>query len=281
MRTEIKLVAMDIDGTLLGSTKKLTNYTRKVLKQAAQQGIHLVIASGRALKAVPEALLSIEGMGYIITSNGSSIFRLNDQKRVYGKDMTNKQVNAVMEFYDLYECPMEVFIGGEAYASKLYYEHPEQFGASASAAEYVRTTRKPVDDICAFIRLNCHNIEGINFIVDDPKLKATMRGQLEQMEGIYVTSSVPRYIEVSHGDVCKRNAIQWLAEYLNVNQEEIAAFGDGENDIEMLQYAGIGVAMENGVDSLKCIADKIAPSVENDGVARIIEEFFIENSQNF
>lgn len=274
MKKHIKLVAMDIDGTLLGKTKELTSYTKKVLKQAGRKGIYLVIASGRALNAVPELLFNIEGMAYAITSNGSSIFRLTDKKRIYGKDLTKEQVNDLLEFYKQQQCPMEVFIEGEAFAAKDYYEHPEKFGASPTAVKYVHTTRKPVDDLGAFVKIHENHIEGINFIVSDLERKAAMRKQLEKMDNIYVTSSVPRYIEVSHGDVCKRNAIQWLADELNILREEIAAFGDGENDIEMIEYAGFGVAMENASEDLKCVSDWVAPSVEDDGVARVIEEFF-------
>jgi len=274
MKKSIKLVAMDIDGTLLGKTKKLTSYTKDILKQAGEKGICLVIASGRTLNAIPEMLFNIEGMAYAVTSNGSSIFRLSDRKRIFGTDLTKEQVNALLEFYKDQECPMEVFIEGEAYAAKDYYEHPEQFGASPTAVEYVHTTRRPIEDLYAFVKRHENHIEGINFIVADSERKTAMRKQLEKMDNVYVTSSVPRYIEVSHGDVCKRNAIQWLADELNVHQEEIAAFGDGENDIEMIEYAGFGVAMENGSEDLKRVSDWVAPSVEDDGVARVIKEFF-------
>ena len=106
------------------------------------------------------------------------------------------------------------------------------------------------------------------------ELKASMRRQLETFEGLYVTSSVPRYIEISHGSVCKRSALLWLAEELNIPQQQIAAFGDGENDLEMIQYAGFGVAMGNAVELLKQASDFIAPPCEEDGVACVLEQFF-------
>lgn len=101
-----------------------------------------------------------------------------------------------------------------------------------------------------------------------------MRRELETFEGLYVTSSVPRYVEISHGSVCKRSALEWLAEKLDISQEQIAAFGDGENDLEMLQYAGFGVAMGNAVTLLKQAADFIAPSCNEDGVACVLDQFF-------
>ena len=274
MRKKIKLVAMDVDGTLLGKEKNLTKYTRSVLKQAGENGIHLVIASGRAFGAIPEMLLNIEGMAYVITSNGSSIFRVADRKRIFGQDLEEEQVRQLLTFYKEQNCPMEVFVQGEAYASRDYYEHPEVYGASPSAVEYVHTTRKPVENLEDFTMENIHQIEGINYIVNDPVKKSVMRTELERMQNIYVTSSVPRYIEVSHGEVCKRNAMQWLGRYLNIEQKNMAAFGDGENDIEMIEYAGFGVAMGNAVDALKAAADFVTLSVDEDGVAHVIEEFF-------
>ena len=281
MRQSIKLVAMDIDGTLLGKTKELSAYTRKVLREAGNAGIHLVIASGRAFQAIPELLLNIEGMAYVITSNGSSVFRLADGQRVYGKDLESGQVERLLEFYVQWGCPMEVFINGKAYTSEEYYAHPELYGASETGIEYVRSTRKPVKNLTEFVKENTDCIEGINFIVQDPEEKEKCREMLKNIVGIYVTSSVQRYIEVSHGDVCKRNALHWLADYLNVSREEMAAFGDGENDLEMIEYAGYGVAMANGADVLKAIADRVAPSVDEDGVAQVLQEFFRENSQKF
>ncbi len=269
----IKLAAMDVDGTLIGKNKILTKRTKDALTAAAARGIHLVVASGRAFQAVPEELIRISGMEYVITSNGSSIFRLSDRRRIFKRDMTSEQIERLLDFYRDYTCPMEAFICGVPYTSKIYFDHPEQFGAGAMSAEYVRTTRHPVPDMPDFVRTHRDEIEGINFIVHDMELKAEMRRRLESLEGLYVTSSVPRYIEISHGSVCKRSALEWLAGELDVSREQIAAFGDGENDLEMIQYAGFGVAMGNAVPILKQAADVVAPPCGADGVAQVLERF--------
>ena len=271
---KIKLVAMGVDGTLIGKNKILTRRTKDTLTAAAAQNIHLVVASGRALQAVPAELIQIPGMEYVITSNGSSVFRLSDRKRIYGRDMTPEQIEKLLEFYEDYDCPMEAFICGVPYTSKTYFDHPENFGAGPLSVNYVCTTRHPVPDMRNFVKRHENEIEGINFIVHDMELKVAMRRQLETFEGLYVTSSVPRYIEISHGSVCKRSALMWLAEELNIPQQQIAAFGDGENDLEMIQYAGFGVAMGNAVELLRQASDFIAPPCEEDGVACVLEQFF-------
>lgn len=269
---EIKLAAMDIDGTLMGKDKILTKRTKEILAKALDQGIHIVVASGRALQAVPEELLELPGMEYVITSNGSSIFRLSDGKRIFRRDMTTEQIRELLAFYEAYDCPMEAFIGGVPYTSRAYFENPQNFGAGPASVEYVRTTRHPVSDMSHFVKEHENEIEGINFIVHDMELKAKMRRSLEAFEGLYVTSSVPRYIEISHGSVCKGSALEWLAMELEIPREQIAAFGDGENDLEMIQYAGFGVAMGNGVPLLKEAADFVASSCADDGVACVLEQ---------
>lgn len=118
-----------------------------------------------------------------------------------------------------------------------------------------------------FVEEHKNEIEGINFILRDMELKAVMRRQLETFDGLYVTSSVPRYLEISHGSVCKQSALAWLVQKLGILPEEVAAFGDGENDLEMIQYAGLGVAMGNAVPLLKQAADLIAPACDEDGAA--------------
>ncbi|WP_418751829.1 Cof-type HAD-IIB family hydrolase [Frisingicoccus sp.] len=268
----IKLAAMDIDGTLIGKNKILTGRTRKALTAAAAQGIHLVVASGRALQALPKDLIGIPGMEYVITSNGSSIFRLSDRKRIYAQDMMPDQVQKLLAFYKNYDCPMEAFICGVPYTSREYFERPGYFGAGPASVEYVRTTRQPVEDMRTFVEEHKNEIEGINFILRDMELKAVMRRQLETFDGLYVTSSVPRYLEISHGSVCKQSALAWLVQKLGILPEEVAAFGDGENDLEMIQYAGLGVAMGNAVSLLKQAADLIAPACDEDGAARVMEQ---------
>lgn len=188
--------------------------------------------------------------------------------------MTPEQIGQLITFYDAYDCPMEAFICGVPYTSQEYFDHPERFGAGSASSEYVRATRRPVLDMKAFVKSNASKIEGINFIVHDMERKAVMRRRLEAFEGLYVTSSVPRYIEISHGSVCKRNALEWLAGKLDIPRQQIAAFGDGENDLEMIRYAGLGVAMGNAVELLKQAAVFIAPPCDKDGVACVLEQFF-------
>ena len=277
MEKEIKLIAMDIDGTIFGEDKSLHEETKKMIEKAASQGLQMVIATGRALEAVPKEILELSGLTYISTSNGSSIFTLPDLKRIYNKCLNDIQFQTMLTFYEKYHCPLEVFVDGGAYAPDYYVRSPENYGVSGRGIDYVQSTRHPVKDSLAFILDHKTSIEGANFIVTDPELKKRMMTELRAENCLYVTSSVPRYVEISHIDVCKRSALRWLTEELGLNRENVMAFGDGNNDIEMIEYAGVGVAMENGMDALKKAADQIAPPCEKNGVAQFLSKFFCLN----
>lgn len=278
---QIKMVVMDIDGTLIGSSKRISELTKKVLKEAAEHDIQLVIASGRPLQAIPEMLLQLPGMAGCITSNGSSIFSLPAKERIFARDLEPSQVMEIMECYkkaqSLARIPLEVFIAGQAYASASYVKTPEAFGAKAKEGDYVKSTRMPVENIIDHVMAHQTEIEGLNFIIADPMIKQEVRRWLAAIPEIYLTSSASRYIEISHGSVCKWHAICHLADAKGINIEEIATFGDGENDLEMVMHAGFGVAMGNAVPELKAAADYIAPDCEQDGVAKTIIQLINNN----
>ncbi len=279
---KIRMVVMDIDGTLIGKEKRISGYTKNILADAVKSDIKLVIASGRPFGAVPEELLLLPGMIGCISSNGSSIFRLPGKERIFARDLEENQVHRIMRCYrliqNLADIPLEVFIVGRAYASSIYVAEPEKFGAKKKEVDYVTSTRIPVKDMEKFVYEHKTHIEGMNFIIADPYIKSKIVKILQDIKNIYTTSSVPRYIEISHGSVCKWHAILYLAKIEEINIEEIAVFGDGENDLEMVANAGFGVAMGNAVDKLKAAADYIAPDCDEDGAAKVIERLIQNNS---
>lgn len=271
-KNKIALIASDIDGTLLDSRSCLTKRTKQALLEAHKQGIHTVIATGRAFTALPEALRHLEALEYVITSNGTSIFRQSDGCRIYGVDMPERMVNAVYGLFKQYAYPVEVFIEGQAYALKAYWENPSVYGNISAA--YVRQTRIPVADMDSFVQRHSHHIEGMDMVVNHCGIKAKIRRKLENIGDIYVTSSSGHYIEVAAGGCSKASALAHLASMLGVSLKKAMAFGDAENDLEMIKECGYGVAMENGSALLKAAADIIAPSNDADGVAAVLEMHF-------
>lgn len=230
----ISMIASDIDGTLLDSAGRLTERTKRALLSAHEAGVHTVIATGRAFTALPEALVA-----------------------------------AVYDIFCQYTYPVEVFVCGQAYATKAYCENPAAYGNISE--NYVRLTRQPVEDMDAFIKKHKNHIEGMDIVIDHPVQKKIIRGRLEKLDDIYVTSSVEHYIEVAAGGCSKASALAQLSELLGVRLSETIAFGDAENDLEMILECGIGAAMKNSCPKLIAAADMTAPSNDDDGVASVLE----------
>lgn len=140
---DLRLIALDLDGTTLNSQGKVSPYTKKILEKALSKGILVVIASGRALSAIPEDILNIRGLKYIITSNGSSIFELPDSRRIYANDMKPGVVMSVLAIMQDTHFPFEVFIGGHAYTMQAYYDCPTDFGVPERMNHYVQNNPHP------------------------------------------------------------------------------------------------------------------------------------------
>ncbi len=271
----VRLIAFDLDGTLLGSDGRISARTGETLQRAAQNGIHLVAASGRPFKALPAELSEIEDIRYAITSNGSSIFSLPDGRRIFAADMAPETVLKVLAIAEQTDFPFEVFIGGTGYTSAAYFRHASDFGVPARVNDYVRRTRCPVDDIAAFTRAHLREIEGMNMIVADPEAKKRLVAALSAIPHLYITDSVSYYIEMAEGGVCKSAALAHLAGKLEVPLHETAAFGDSMNDLDLLRGAGLGIAMANALPDLVAAADDLTLSNDEDGVAHYIEKYFI------
>lgn len=264
---DIRLIALDLDGTTLNSKGHMSVFTKNTLEKAIAKGIHVVIASGRAQSALPQDVLAVRGLNYAITSNGSSIFALPDFKRIYACDMAPETVDAVLSVASGCGFTYEAFIGGLAYTAQAYYDCPTDFGVPERMNAYVRSTRIPVPSMSGFIYEHHHEIEGIDFIIPDHSRKEEIRSQLTLIPDLYMTSSESYYLELAAGSVSKASALHALSARLQVSPSQIIAFGDGGNDTELLAYAGLGIAMGNAPVSLKQVADDVTLSNDEDGVA--------------
>lgn len=270
---QIKMIAMDIDGTLLNSEKQLLPKTKAILERAAKRGVHVVAATGRAFHALPKVVKDWDIMEYVITSNGSSLFSLRDGKRIYGHDMESSTVTALSKLLFPTGCPVEVFIQGQAYAPRSYVENPEGYRISPASAAYVRSTRYPVADMETFVWENRDGIEGMDLVIFDMEKKGELRRQAEKIPDLYVTSSLDRYLEFGPAGAGKGKTLEVLLRTLGLQKEQMIAFGDGENDKEMLEAAGLGVAMANSSPLLLEAADIVTASNNEEGIWDILKEY--------
>lgn len=264
----ISCIALDLDRTTLRSDGTLSAVTRDALLKAMGQGIHVVIASGRSFATLPAEVLSVPGIEYAITSNGAAVYHVPTGKRLHSYILHPSSVEAILRLTADEPVTYEAFVEGRAYADADYVRNPVKYGASAGAVAYVQRTRHMEEDIVGFIRAHIHELDSVDVIVRDgdekDRIQAILRAEIFD---IYTTSSVPQLLEISHMDAGKHSGLRFILERLRLPIETAAAFGDGENDADMLEFVGCGIAVENAVPLCKAAADHVTLSNDEDGVA--------------
>lgn len=270
----IKCIALDLDRTTLNASGRLSDGNYNALCHAIENGVHIVIASGRSFDTLPKDVLAVPGIEYAITSNGAAIYHIPTSTCLHEYKMTPASVECIIQIAKQHETALEVFIDGKAYALKAYVEDPVSYGTTPQAIPYIQSTRIPIDDIISFIREHIDHIDSMDIVVSGEQQKQLIWNELKyNCDEIYITSSVSQLIEISHKDAGKHSGLRFIREYLNLKPEETAAFGDGDNDIDMLKEAGIGIAMENASPKCKDAATFITKHHDKDGVAYGITEF--------
>lgn len=269
----IKLVALDLDGTLLNSDKKITDESRKVLYRAAEQGIEIVPCTGRFFGGMPENVRKFPFLHYAITVNGASVYDVLEKKELYSACIPWEKAVEVIEFIETLPCPLvyDAYIGNWGWMNRHMHENVDPFGPDAHYLKMLKTFRTPVENLSDFIREEKREVQKLQIYMLPSEVEAHkaefMQMIAEKFEWLAVTSSVSNNIEMNFRDANKGDALMALAKHLGIPREQVAAFGDGCNDLTMIMAAGFGVSMENGVPELRQMAEYVTRNNDNEGIA--------------
>lgn len=270
---EIRCIALDLDRTTLDEQGRLPEENRRALEAAMAKGVHVVIASGRPLGSLPKDVLAVPGIEYAVTSNGAAVWQLTTGTCLHRLTMTPSSVEAILDLTEGEQVALELFIRGEAWAQADYVRDPVRYGATPQAVGYIQSTRCPVDDIRAMIRQNLGGLDSLDLVTGDRALEQRLRETLRrQVPDLYITSSIPGLTELSHRDGGKHAGVRFVAELLDLPAQAVAAFGDGDNDVDLLTWAGCGIAVANATPACLAAADAVTRDHRENGVAWGIRE---------
>ena len=278
MMKNIKLVASDLDGTLLNKNKEITPRLFAALKKLDELGIYFVPSTGRPFGTVPQAIKELPFLKYVITSNGATIYDAVEQKNIIENYLTPEAVDAVIEIARELPVITEYFIEGKAYIAKKVYDDLSPFNLTESHVTYIKNSRTPVEDFWNEMKRNNTVLENINLVFADMELRKETWNRLKALGLASVTAATTKNIEITSLYATKAKALEKLCEVLGFTRENVVAMGDGDNDMPMIQFAGIGVAMANGEKHIKQAADIIADDCNDFGAAKILEQI-IESKQ--
>ena len=268
-----KLVAIDIDGTLITDNKEVTPRTIETIKEASRKGIKVIICSGRSFyrleKYVEEVGLKKENQ-CSICFNGGMIVENTTKNIIYSQHLDTEEVKELIQLGKTLELPMMIYAKDTHYTEKI----PDIIKQNDKNLEGLNLK------VVHFDEINFNKEENYIYkvcFIDKPEKIKEKRKEIpkELIEKYEVTSSIPEYIEIVKKGIKKSEGIKAVMQIYGIKQEEVMAIGDGENDVEMLKFAGLGVAMENASDYVKGFADVITTSNNNDGVANAIEKYIL------
>lgn len=271
--TKIKLVGLDLDGTLLTTDHRITERTKRAIARANAAGCLVIPATGRPLKGVPREFLEIPGVDYAVTANGSTVTDLKKGEDILRFWIDTEDWFRVKEMTKDLDSVLDLFVDGSGYNTRELLDHAEEW-APPGLADYIRASRTVCEDLDAFAR-RFKELEKANLFFRDQTTRAEAKRRLDEADFLTVTSSAPNNWELNAKGVSKGKALLALAEKLGIEQSEVMACGDSGNDAAMLKAVGLGVAMGNAPDEIKALADRVTDTNDRDGVAKAIEKYVL------
>ncbi len=277
---DIKLVALDLDGTLFDNNSRISERNLTAIRSITDKGIHVVISTGRPFEGIPFDQIKGTGINYAITANGSGIYEISTGKCLYENAMDEELVTPILNFLLTRDIHMDAFIGGKGYTPVQCVETAQKLTVPSSIKNYIITTRTRLYNILQFIHENQLKVQKmtLNFYpAADGTLidRETVRKFLVSNPSITTVCGGYNNLEFTRADANKGVGLRKLAEILGVNPDATMAIGDTENDLAIIEAAGIGVAMGNATDAVKARADYVTTTNTKDGVAAAIEHFIL------
>ena len=256
-----RLIALDVDGTIRDRNRQISKRTRSAIDRAREEGAYVTLATGRTFLSALSASTDLDLTCPIITFQGAHVAE-SDGEVLWHTPLTSEMTGAALdalsgraEFDVMAYFGNDVFVVemsdwtmdyGERNSIPIHVVHPDEIEAAPMTRLVVRGDEDAIEAL-------------------ELELNDRFNGAL------YVTRSLSYFCEILHPDAGKDKAIEWLCSYLNISPRDTLAFGNGYNDIQMLSWAGLGVAVDGAVPQAAAVADFVAPSMEDDGVARVLE----------
>ena len=269
-----KVVVSDLDGTLLNEKKEISEENLLAIREMTERGVHFVASSGRSLGEMPTEIIENPYIRYISCSDGAVIYDKTTGEAIVKNYMPRDTVKKCVEIFGDYEILPMTHINGGLYIDRDRFDH-EIYSYNNVTLPFERLMGKDgirVDDCLSELENSDEAELFCVFFHSDDELSECV-GRLRALGEVKIASSEKHNIEVYHKSAGKGRALYPLAEFLGCDISEIIAVGDSKNDVEMVEEAGLGLAMSNSMEELKAIADEVICSNEEHAAKYILENY--------
>lgn len=264
---QYKMIVLDMDDTLLTSDNTILTSTQDVLIKAQEHGVKVVLASGRPTGGMLDAAKQLklaEYGSYILSYNGAEVTDMSKGELIAATHVSKQSFDEVYDYLRARDVFVLTYID-----NTIVYEGTHEY--MNVEHELTGLPMNPVEDLKAFVSGDVPKLMGVDDIDKISAMNEAIGGKFN--EDIHATTSKPFFLEFMNKEVSKGKVLKQLVDQLGIKQAEVMAFGDSNNDKDMLEYAGLGVAMGNANDNIKAIADVITDDHNHDGIANIVNQY--------
>lgn len=261
-----KLIAIDIDDTLINDDRQVTARTKQALELAIKQGVIVTLATGRMYTSAQKIALQIGLLVPLITYHGSLVKNIMDSKVLYERAVPRDAACKLLHYCDKHNIHLQLYIDDKIYARE----------ENQKLLDYAQ-----ISDTSYTIETNLERLLTSSptkiLVIDEPKRLDKIAVEWKELlnSEVHITKSKPYFLEITHYEGTKGRALRHLANHFGCSLEETIGIGDSWNDHDLIETAGLGVAMGNAVDSLKAIANYVTKSNNDEGVCHVIEKFVL------
>ena len=271
---QIRIIALDLDGTLLDSEKRLSEVNRTALADAAANGILVVPTTGRFFGMMPPAVRDLPFVRYAITVNGAQVYDRETDTAIVREELPLDKALAIMRFLDGFDVIYDCYQDNWGRMTKSMQDKAEEYAQDPHYVKMIREFRKPYPDLKSYLVEQGRDVQKIMLFARDPAVRDALAAELPaRFDGLAVSTSTFNNLEINVATAHKGRAIERFAAHFGWTLANCMAFGDGLNDLSMVRMAGIGVAMANAAPEVLAAADYVTLSNDADGVASALQHF--------
>ena len=258
-----KLIALDIDGTIRGPNREISDRTRFVIDGVIGAGAVVTVATGRMFESARMSTMALDLRSPIISYQGAHIADPVTGDVLWHLPLTECQALDALDALDGWRGDVAVYLDSDVYVGEM----------TPWAQAYSERNRRDVLVVDDLRELAGRGPTRLLAVGDEPEVYALERRLNDQLDSrLHVTRSLPTFCEMIHPDGGKHMALEWLCGHLGIDTSSTIAFGNGYNDVHMLEWAALGVAVGDAVPEALSAADRVAPTLDQDGPAHILEE---------
>lgn len=286
-----KLIAIDLDGTMLNSYGEVNSKTKEIVKKCISNGTHIVLASGRPINSIKSIAKEMKIESYFIAGNGALVYDIKEDKIIYENYMKKEKVLEIIKICEENSIAYNVYTDKTILTPSLKFNVLYYYKENLKKEEDKKTNISIVENVYEYIKnMDEESFLKITICDENSSIFSSIIKKVKEISGIDVlevshmsrkiikqgTEEIPVeyfYTEITASDVDKWNAIEFLMKKLNIEVQEVMAIGDNMNDKKMIEHAGLGVAMKGSTPELIRVAKYVTDTNDNDGVAQVLEEY--------